>query len=89
MKYWVYILRSLAYDKTYVGFTNNLERRLSEHNSGKTIYTSKYKPWKIIYKEEAVDRTNAREREKYYKSAAGRRKLKSILNNLSPRSSAG
>ncbi len=81
MKYWVYILKSLNYDKTYVGFTNNLERRLNEHNSGKTIFTNKYKPWKIVYKEEALDRITARKREKYFKSSAARRKLKSILNS--------
>jgi len=85
MKYWVYILKSIDYDKTYVGFTNNLERRLSEHNSSKTIYTSKYKPWKIVYKEEAADRIRAREREKYFKTAAGRKRIQIILNKLMPR----
>jgi putative endonuclease len=86
MKYWVYVLKSLDYDKTYVGFTKDLERRLNEHNSGKSMYTSNYKPWKIVYKEETVDRATARRKEKYFKSAAGRRKLKTIL---SPGSSAG
>ena len=82
MKYWVYILKSVDYDKTYEGFSDNLERRLNEHNAGKTIYTRRYKPWKIVYKEEISDRTAARKREKYFKSAVGRRKLKLILKTM-------
>lgn len=80
MKYFVYILKSIEHDKTYVGITNNLERRLTEHNDGKSIYTRKFKPWEIVYKEEVLDRKSAREKEKYFKTAAGRRKIKVILH---------
>ena len=80
MKYFVYILKSLEYDKTYIGITNNLERRLTEHNAGKSIYTTKFKPWKIVYKEEVPDRKTAREKEKYFKTSAGRKKIKVILH---------
>ena len=80
MKYFVYILKSLEYDKTYIGITNDLDRRLKEHNSGKAIYTRKYLPWKLIYQEELANRLEARQREKYLKSAAGRKKIKLILN---------
>jgi putative endonuclease len=81
MKYIVYILKSIKYDKSYIGITNNLERRLSEHNAGKSLYTRKFKPWEIVYKEEVRDRISAREKEKYFKSSAGRKKVKIILNN--------
>lgn len=80
MKYFVYILRSLKYNKSYVGFTENPERRLKEHNSGKSKYTSKFIPWEIIHTEEFDDRSEARSKEKYYKTAAGRRRLKLLLN---------
>ena len=89
MKYWIYILKSINYEKTYVGLTNNLQRRLKEHNNGKSNYTNKFKPWRIIYTEEAENLTNARAREKYFKSASGRKKIKKILDNISPGSSAG
>ena len=89
MKYWIYILKSINYEKTYVGITNNLQRRLKEHNSGKSNYTSKFKPWKIVFTEEADDLATARKREKYFKSAAGRKKIKNIIINSGPRSSAG
>ncbi len=89
MKYYLYILKSLEYNKTYIGYTNNIKRRLNEHNSGKSNYTRKYKPWKVVYFEEYGDEISARERERYYKSGAGRRKIKAILSDNCPGSSAG
>ena len=89
MKYFVYILKSLEFDKTYVGISNDPDRRLIEHNAGKSIYTRKFKPWTIVYKEEINNRKLAREKEKYFKSAAGRKRIKFILSNLSPGSSVG
>ncbi len=81
MKYYIYILKSKSTNKTYVGYTNNLERRLTEHNSGKSNFTSKFLPWEIIYKEEFDEEIEARKKEKYYKSSAGRRKIKILLNS--------
>ena len=81
MKYFVYILKSLQFDKTYVGITNKIERRLGEHNAGKSVYTKKFRPWIIVYKEEVTNCNIAREREKNFKSAAGRKKIKNILSN--------
>lgn len=47
MKY-VYILQSEIHpDRFYIGSTNDLARRLSEHNNGESIHTNKFKPWKI------------------------------------------
>ena len=80
MKYFIYILKSIEFDKTYIGITNNPERRLREHNAGKSIYTRKYKPWEIVYNEEVLDRKAAREKEKYFKSSSGRKKVIVILN---------
>ncbi len=45
---YVYILRSLNEpDRHYVGVTTDPNRRLDEHNSGKSIHTNKFKPWKL------------------------------------------
>lgn len=82
MKYTVYVLASEVERKSYVGSTNNLARRLEEHNSGKSYYTKHYVPWKIIYTEEFCNSGEARKREKYLKSASGRRIiLKRLFNN--------
>jgi putative endonuclease len=50
-----------------------LESRLKEHNWGNTKSTKPYIPWKIVHIEEFKSRAEARIREKYLKSAAGRR----------------
>ena len=73
---WVYMLFSSQNRKTYTGSTTNLERRLAEHNSGKHAYTKRYVPWVVVYKEEVAELKTARSREKYLKSAAGRRFIK-------------
>jgi putative endonuclease len=79
MAWKVYVLKSLSVGKFYVGMTEDLERRLSEHNAGKSKFTSGYLPWEVVYSEEAEDAVAARKREKYLKSAAGRRFLKQRL----------
>lgn len=60
--------------------TQNIERRLLEHNSGKSKFTSGHTPWQLVYTEAANDTDQARTREKYLKSAAGKRHIIKILN---------
>jgi putative endonuclease len=71
--YYIYFLKSINFPKSYVGITDNLERRLYEHNLGKHPYTKRYIPWKMIASEKVTNRIEARTREKYLKSAAGRK----------------
>jgi len=77
--YYVYILRSKTSNKTYAGITDNLDRRLQQHNYGYHFYTKRYCPWVLLYREKYKNRDEARKREKYLKSAAGRRWLKKTL----------
>ena len=76
--YTVYILKDRL-GKFYKGMTNNLSRRLKEHNLGKTITTSKMMDLNLVYREEYDNFEDARKRELYLKSAAGRRFLKNKL----------
>ncbi len=76
--YTVYVLRDYT-GKLYKGLTNNLERRLKEHQRGHTKTTSKMSEISLVYKEEHQDFQTARKRELYLKSAAGRRFLKDKL----------
>jgi len=78
----VYVLSSIEYKKSYVGCTDDLDRRLKEHNSGKMAFTKRYKPWKIIHFEEFESLSSARKRESFLKTGAGRRFLKILFNNL-------
>ena len=79
----VYILKSVDHSKTYTGSTTDLKRRIREHNSGKSGFSSRFKPWVLVYKEYYVLLDKARQREKYFKSAAGRKYIKK--NNIIPR----
>ncbi|NJN35387.1 MAG: GIY-YIG nuclease family protein [Saprospiraceae bacterium] len=63
----------------YVGLTNNIPRRLSEHNEGKNKTTKPYAPFYLFYSEICSDRPTARLREIYLKSGAGKSYLKSKL----------
>ena len=77
-QFYVYILRSLADGRRYIGLTNDARRRLQEHNGGHTISTRGRRPFVIDHVEEFDDRNTAREREKYLKSGAGRRYLATL-----------
>jgi putative endonuclease len=63
--YTVYILHSVKDNKRYIGFTDNLERRLTEHNSGKVKSTKHRKPLQLIYSEQFEDKTDALNRENF------------------------
>ena len=77
--YLVYAISSLKVGRIYVGMSQNVEKRLQEHNLGKVFSTKGYGPWKLIYKEKCgINRANARKREKYLKSGVGKEFLKSI-----------
>ena len=80
MNYTVYILFSITFKKTYVGYTSNLNERLKSHNElGIKGWTIKYRPWELIYKEEFKAKNHAMERERFFKSGKGREKIKEIL----------
>ncbi len=82
MKYFVYVLRDKD-GKRYKGMTNNLGRRLSEHNRGKTITTSRMSKLSLEYFESFDSFQEARKRELYFKTAAGRRFLNKVLGAAS------
>ena len=77
--YIVYAIKSEIDGRIYVGFTENLERRIKEHNAGKNRSTKAYRPWTLVYQEEVNERSFTRKREKYLKSGCGKEFLKSIL----------
>jgi putative endonuclease len=66
--------------KLYKGMTDNLERRFKEHCAGKTKTTKNMDNLVIVYTEQFETRAEARAREIYFKSAAGRRFLKNKIN---------
>jgi putative endonuclease len=77
----VYAIKSVKRNYIYVGISNNLSRRLDEHNDGKNKTTKPYKPFKLIYSESFKTRSEARKREIYFKSGSGKEFLKNLEAN--------
>ena len=77
--YYVYVLQSEKDGNFYVGYTNDIKRRLEEHNSGKVPSTKDRKPLKLIYWEGCLNQQDATRREKYLKTAWAKRYIKNRL----------
>jgi putative endonuclease len=80
--FYIYALVSERDGVIYVGIANNCERRLNEHNSGKSQYTKGHTPWRLFYSEFVGDVMSARSKEKYFKTSAGKRRLRAILKSI-------
>ena len=80
MNYYVYVIRSDNKSRviTYVGYTNNLKKRLMLHNNGKGAKFTRGRLWKIIYSEKFDTKNEAKSRESYIKK---NRKLRNLIKN--------
>ena len=71
--FYVYILQSVNFpERFYVGSTNDLKRRLKEHNEGKSVHTSKFKPWGLRGYTAFDSEDKAQSFEKFLKTGNGR-----------------
>lgn len=77
--YYVYILKSLKDQGFYVGCTKNIEKRILEHNKGKTISLKNRRPLIVVYSEKHDNVNNAYAREKEIKSYKGGNEFKKII----------
>ena len=73
---YVYVLRSLADHKFYVGLTRDLRARLHSHNKGLIASTKRRIPFQLVYWEGCLNDSDAAQREKYLKTAWGKRYIK-------------
>jgi putative endonuclease len=80
-KFYTYILYSLLDKGFYIGYTNNLKRRLIQHAKREVYSTKNRLPIKLIHYEYFINQTDAKAREVFLKSGYGRRQLKEILKN--------
>ena len=72
--FYVYILQSLSNpDSFYIGFTHDLKSRLQEPNSGKSLHTKKYMPWKLKNYFAFEEEQKAKNFETYLKTHSGRK----------------
>ena len=76
--YTVYVLYSNSINKHYTGFTTNLENRLLSHNELGKEWTSKYRPWNLIYTKSFEEKKEALQYERWLKSGVGREFIKLV-----------
>ena len=72
--HYVYVLKSIAYDRLYIGSTQNIEQRILRHNAGRTESIKAYLPYQLIYSECYQNKTDALKREKQIKGSGKIRK---------------
>jgi putative endonuclease len=78
MDFVVYVLRSQLSGRFYVGHTDNLDRRLSEHNRNHTHSLKNRGPWQVFYTETYQTRREATRRERQIKGMKSRRYIESL-----------
>ena len=78
--FYVYILESVEYKHYYIGSTSNLEKRITRHNEGGSVWTKRYKPWKIIYTEQYLTKTESLCREREIKSWKRGNEFKKLID---------
>ena len=79
MSFYVYMLKSIGSNSvTYVGYTSNLKKRISLHNSGKGAKFTRGRRWKLIFKEKCNSKSEAISREYYIKN---NRKIRNKIKN--------
>ena len=79
--YYVYVLCSELDGNFYTGYATDLSKRVEDHNSGKVYSTRKRKPLKLVYWEGCLNQQDATRREKYLKTAWGKRYLKNRIKD--------
>lgn len=80
--FFVYVLKSIQTGKYYKGLTKNLDRRIEEHNAGKTSSNKALRPFRLIYVQIFETLEQAREFEKFLKTGFGREIIKEIDDKL-------
>ncbi len=79
--YYVYVLRSLKDGYFYTGYSCNLANRIEAHNAGKVTSTKLRRPLELVYWEGCSNQQDATRREKYLKTAWGKRYIKIRIKN--------
>lgn len=78
----IYVLRSKKDNNLYIGCTSDLEKRIKMHNNGFVRSTKNRRPLEIVFKENYEDKYEAFRKERFYKSAKGKRELLNKIGNV-------
>ncbi len=80
--FYVYVLQSQKDGKWYTGATNDLKKRLKEHNEGRVLATKDRRPLELIYYEACINQQDGFAREKYLKTGMGKRYIRNRLRRF-------
>lgn len=80
--YYTYILQNISTGKFYKGFTHDLRKRFKEHTDGKSTYTKRHGPYKLVYYEACLSKEDAMARELYLKTGRGTRFINERLKRF-------
>lgn len=80
MRFALYVLHSVSFDKIYIGYTSDLESRLRSHNElAIKGWTMKFRPWNVVHSETFESKILALKREKELKSYQGRLFIRNVI----------
>jgi putative endonuclease len=80
MTYYVYILKSILSSRYYIGSSENPTRRLEFHNTKEKGFTSRYRPWEIVYEKEFLDKSAAQAVERKIKNWKSRKMIEKLIS---------
>jgi putative endonuclease len=80
--FYVYLLQTDVDASFYVGFTENPEQRLIQHNNGESMYTRRKTPWKMVYIENYNSKSEALKREKFLKKQRNKDFYQRLVKSL-------
>ena len=79
--YFTYVLYSVSINSYYVGYTSDLEKRLSKHNTNHLGFTGRAKDWNIVYVEEFANKESAIARERKIKGWKSRKMIEKLISS--------
>ncbi|RPH93541.1 GIY-YIG nuclease family protein [candidate division KSB1 bacterium] len=79
MSFFVYILLSQGHERTYVGQTEDVLKRLARHNAGFVKSTKAWRPWILLHEESFATRSEAMKREEWFKTVHGRKFISRLI----------
>jgi putative endonuclease len=80
--YFVYVIQSEVDKKFYTGFSEDVYKRLEQHNAGLVTSTKYRTPFRLVYFEASLNKEDAMHREKYLKTTYGKRYIKTRIKSF-------
>ncbi len=80
--HYVYVLRSLKDQLFYIGYSDDLRKRVKDHNAGKNVSTKNRRPLELIFYEAYPSKADALRRESYFKTTKGKTTVRQMLKDF-------